>query len=234
MHRLAIFVEGYTELIFIEKLLEEIAGGKNIIIEKRVIRGGSAVPRTLRLISAIKEDTGQKFYIQIFDCGGDEQVKTRILEEHEGLTNKGYIKLIGIRDVRPQFTQNDIPRLEKGLRYQIKTKFAPVSFILSVLEIEAWFLSEHTHFPKIDPSITASSIKAQLGFDPVNDDMSQRLSPSTDIHDCYQIGGKSYKKRKTTRTVKNLDYAHVYLGLRPKIPYLDRLLTDIDDFLDLP
>jgi hypothetical protein len=233
MHRLAIFVEGYTELVFVDKLLNEVAGSKNIIIEKRKIRGGSTVQRTMRQICATKQETDQKFYIQIFDCGGDDLVKNRILEEHENLTKKGYVKLIGLRDVRPQFSHAEIPRLEQGLRYKIKTNLAPVSFILSVLEIENWFLSEHTHFHLIEPSITVDAIKAQLGFDPENDDMSQRLTPADDMNDCYQIGGEEYRKDNSSRTAKKLDYAQVYFNLRGKIPYLDRLLSDIDEFLDL-
>ncbi|OWK45365.1 hypothetical protein FRUB_01696 [Fimbriiglobus ruber] len=49
----------------------------------------------------------------IVDCGGDHQVKSRILEEHENLTKTSYQKIVGIRDVRPDFTSADIPRLEK-------------------------------------------------------------------------------------------------------------------------
>lgn len=43
------------------------------------------------------------------------------------------------------------------------------------MEIEAWFLAETAHFPKIDPSITVEEIKKTLLFDPENDDMSLRL-----------------------------------------------------------
>ena len=46
MNRLAVFVEGYTEVVFVQKLIEEIAGKNNVLIEHRAIRGGSAARRT--------------------------------------------------------------------------------------------------------------------------------------------------------------------------------------------
>jgi hypothetical protein len=38
MSKLAVFVEGYTEVVFVDKLIEEIAGESNIRIEHREIR----------------------------------------------------------------------------------------------------------------------------------------------------------------------------------------------------
>ena len=40
MNKLAVFVEGHAEVAFMEKLIEEIAGEKNVLIEQREIRGG--------------------------------------------------------------------------------------------------------------------------------------------------------------------------------------------------
>src|SRR5437763_589689 len=103
MNKLAVFVEGYTEVFFIEKLIEEIAGANQVLIEHREIRGGGVARRTLGLVRAARPDTGQKFFVLIVDCGGDRLVKTRILEEHENLTKAGYSAIIGLRDVRPDF-----------------------------------------------------------------------------------------------------------------------------------
>jgi len=156
------------------------------------------------------------------DCG---------LEEHRKLTNAGYSKIIALRDVRPDFTHADIPRLETGLRTYIKSSLIPVEFILAILEIEAWFLAESTHFPRIDPAITVATIIATLGFDPEHDDMSARPTPADDLNRCYAIGGKTYQKHMAKDTVEALDYALVYLDLPPRIPYLGRLIGSISSFL---
>ena len=47
MNRLAVFVEGYTEAVFVEKLIEEIAGQNKVLIEHRKIRGGRTTPRRM-------------------------------------------------------------------------------------------------------------------------------------------------------------------------------------------
>ena len=124
----------------------------------------------------------------------------------------------------------EIPKLELGLRTRVKTKLIPVEFILSIMEIEAWFLAEVTHFPKIDPGITVAGIRAQLGFDPEIDNMEDRDQPNVDLNHCYQIGGKSYLKCNAKTTVNSLDYALIYMGLRHKFAYLGKLITNIDNF----
>ncbi len=230
MNKLAVFVEGFTEILFVEKLIEELAGQNKVLIEQIRIRGGSNAPRTTRTIRAAKPNTGQRYYVLLFDCGGDETVKTRILEEHENLTQSGYSRIIGIRDVRPNFTYADIPKLERGLPTYIRTSLIPVTFILSVMEIEAWFLAEATHYPKIDPTISTAAIKTQLGFDPETDDMERRTHPTDDLNRCYALGGKSYQKGTRT-TVDALDYALVYMHLTDKFSYLKQLISLIDTFL---
>ncbi len=231
MDRLAVFVEGYTEVVFVKKLFEEVAGKNNVLVEHWKIRGGSRTRRTMRLVEALKASTGQKYYVLIVDCGGDETVKTRIREEHENLTKKGYSRIIGIRDVAPTFTHADIPKLAASLPKYIKTSLIPVEFILAIMEIEAWFLAEATHYQRIDPAITVAAIKARLGFDPENDDMEQRLAPAEDLNKCYQIGGRTYLKHRAQDTVDALDYALIYVRFPAKFDYLGRLLRSIEAFL---
>ena len=232
MNKLAVFVEGYTEAVFVEELIEQIAGRNRVLIEQRKIYGGSKSRRRMRLVKAAKSETGEKYYALIFDCGGDKEVKTRILEEHNNLTNNGYLKIIGIRDVRPDFTYAEIPKLETNLPKDVKTSLIPVQFILAIMEIEAWFLAEVTHFPAIDPSITVQAIKATLGFDPANEDMQQRTFPSDDLNNCYAIGGKSYLKHNAKDTVDALDFILIYMELCNKFSYLKKLIVSIDAFLN--
>ena len=231
MNKLAVFVEGYTEVVFVERLIEEIAGAAKVLIESRKIRGGGSARRTFAQVRAAKPHTGQKYFVMIVDCGGDSLVKERILEEHKNLTKCGYQKIIGLRDVRPDFTHADIPKLETGLRTFIKTSLIPVEFILAILEIEAWFLAEVSHFPKIDPAITVAEIKAKLGFDPEIDDMELRLEPAVDLNNCYAIGSKTYQKHRAQKTIDSLDFALIYCDLSKKFRYLDRLIASIHEFL---
>ncbi|MDN7411448.1 hypothetical protein QZM42_23235 [Burkholderia vietnamiensis] len=231
---MAIFVEGYTELLFIDKLIHEIAAKKQLAVQHRKIRGGGRNGKVAKRYIELQvpaEMDGISHYVLIVDCGGEDLVAQRVREEHASLTDKGYEKIIGIRDVFPNFTQADVPALRRAMQYAIKTKLAPVQFVLSVMEIEAWFLSEHFHFPQIDPTITVDAIQGALGFNPMTDNMSDRSAPADDMIAAYQLGGKVYTKGSAEGTINALDYDHVYIGLRDRIPDLNDLLTSIDTFL---
>lgn len=65
---------------------------------------------------------------------------------------KGYGGIIGIRDVYPAVLRADIQKLREGLKYRVKTNPIEVLFVLAVMEVEAWFLSEHSHFGRLDAS----------------------------------------------------------------------------------
>jgi hypothetical protein len=214
-------------------MVQEVAGQKNLAIEHRRVIGGGRDGKTLKKNYILKQPATLdeiSHYILIINCGGDVLVPQRIHEEQESLSKKGYEKIVGIRDVYPN-TKQDIPTLRRRMKYGIKTSLVPVQFILSVMEIEAWFLSEHNHFPLVDPLITVDAIRDALGFDPEKDDMADRLAPATDMEKAYQIGGKIYKKGCPDGTIDKLDYAYLYLGLRERIPELGEFLQSVDSFL---
>lgn len=232
MKKLAIFVEGYTEVLFLERFLPAICGVHKIVIEHKEIKGGgkkSKTPRRYSTVKVTKPITNEQYYVLIVDCGGDKLVAQNIKDEHLNLTTDGYSKIIGIRDVRPDFTHADIPKLEINLRKYIKTKLIPVEFVLSVMEFEAWFLAEFTHFEKIDASLKIDLIKNNLGFDPSKDDMQARLEPQKDLSNCYSLASKSYVKSDES-TADALDYDHLYLEVQSKIPHLKKLIGCIDMF----
>ena len=234
MKSLAIFVEGATELSFIHNLVLQI-GGTRLTVEASGVSGGSHAPRIIeRRFKPAPDHSGTTHYVLILDCGGEETVKTRIIAEHKNLTEKGFTEIIGIRDVRPTFTRDELPIMESALDSFIDKSLIPVTFVLSVMEIEAWFLTEWHHFEKIDPAITLPAIRSSLNFDPAADDMSLRESPADDLDNCYRIAGKQYKKKKhQSLTLTSLDMEHIYLELGNRIPYLSRLLTSIDRFLSI-
>lgn len=233
MKKLAVFVEGQTEQIFIEKLLVEAAGKSHIAIEKRRALGGQSAKRRLRLIEASTPDSRHKYLAQIVDCGSDNRVKSDILERYEGLVAQGFKTIIGVRDVFPDATYADIPLLRSGLHRYLKTNPIEVIFVLGVMEIEAWFIAEHTHLQRLHPSLTPSLIKSRLGFDPSTDDIQLRPHPTEDLDNIYHLAGLKYAKDKNRvqRTVSVLDYERIYLELPSKLPDLKTLVDTITKFL---
>lgn len=231
MKRLAFFVEGYSELLFIEKLIWKIADSKNVTIDRGSIKGGKTIPRLFEIFTATNVTSGDEYYVLIVNCQGDRQVKSRMIEEHKRFTDQGYEKIIGLRDVRPDFQHSDIPRLKTHMQQDFDPSLAPAEVILSTMEIESLFLGEATHFEKIDPAITASSINARLGFDPVSDDMELRPEPAVDLTNCYAIAGKTYNKYLVQDTINVLDFDHIHLVQPARFQSLARLVSNIDNFL---
>lgn len=231
MKKMAIFVEGETELCFIEKLIREIANGKNLQIVLVKASGGARSTRMYKVIADSGSGSDKNFYIRIINSGTDNRVGSDIRDNYEALMNASFSVIIGIRDVYPLLL-SDLPNLRTGLRYRLRTKPISVDFVLGVMEIEAWFLAEHTHFSRIHPKLSASRVATIYGFDPSVDDMQLRTHPALDLHNAYSLEGLSYQKKgsQIQRTVGALDYAEMYLEHRSKFPDFAVFMKVIDQF----
>lgn len=230
MNRLAIFTEGETEQLFVEWLVREMISAPHLHIELRAARGGRSTRRRTRIVEAVADNPELKYYVLIVDCGGDGAVKSRILEEYQNLARYGYKALIGLRDAPKQ--RADIPRLQQGLPEGVPMAPVPVVFVLAIMEIEAWFLAEHTHFPRIHERLTSALIHAELGFDPSADDMRLRDRPAHDLNAAYQLVGERYQKgRAAQRTVYFLDCERIAFEMTAADPEIQRLIDNIEGFL---
>jgi hypothetical protein len=222
MRKIAIFVEGKTERVFVEKLIRLMIDEKKLKIAVFETSGGDKTPRRIRLIYQTPDDEGHEFYVQLMESRNDERVASDVRDRYESLVAAGFSAIVGIRDVYPDYTAAEIPLLRRALRFRIKTVPVDPVFVLGVMEVEAWFLSEHNHFPKIHANITCPRIAATFGFDPSSDDMQARACPRDDLHNIYQLEGFAYRKtgNQIQRTVDYLDYEYIYYEM-------------IDDFEDL-
>jgi hypothetical protein len=232
MKKMAIFVEGQTEGIFVSRLVKELAGRKNFLI-KEVKAEGTGVRRSNHIISMLNKKTNVlDYYFLIFDCGQDERVQSDIREVYPRLISHEFTSIVGIRDVYPT-KRADLPRLSLLKKYGLKTNPVDPSIILAIMEVEAWFIAEHTHFIRIDSTLTAESIFAALGFNPATEDAQLRDHPAADLNAIYRLAGHTYGKKRweVERTVNCLDYDLLYMHLAATQPSLGELVTEIDQFL---
>jgi hypothetical protein len=237
MRKIAFFVEGAAEVLFIERLISEVANSKEVYITKKKIRGGGKsglTPKRYTEYEGVRELSGESFYVLIYDCGGDKLVATRIREEHESLTEAGYEQIVGVRDVRPDFEKAEVPKLEHFMHSVVNKELAPVIFVLSTMEVEAWFLAEYNHYEKIHPELNPQLIMDSLGFDPRNFVVSDRVNPALDLEQSYMLKGVIYDKYLVKNTVDKLDFAFVYEELVQSISELSTLATTVDAFLTKP
>ena len=141
MKKIAFFVEGLTEQTFVSKLLTELFGTKNICITNCKIIGGSKSKQRILVINSESKTCSTKYFVMIYDCSGDGAIKSNILERRESLVSSGFTKIFGLRDIYPEFSKAEIPKLKKYLYFRVPQKDISISFILSIMEIESWFIA---------------------------------------------------------------------------------------------
>ena len=233
MRRIAFFVEGQTEQIFINRLIKEVFGNKQINVIQKQFRGGANIPKQ-EIVRNSSFSRNPKYEVLIFDCGSDNSVKSEILDNISNLRQRGYEMIIGVRDLYP-IPIDDLEKLEKGLRFlpnKLRVNAPYFDIVIAIHEIEAWFMAETNHFKKIDKRLTGRFIKDRLGFDPYAINSESRVHPAKDLDNIYRLVGKSYTKKynATVRVVNKLDFNRLRHQVRYDVGSLNRLLSVIDNF----
>lgn len=234
---MCIYVEGQTELYFVEKIVTEIANKNSVSIQLMNLKGGgkrSNIPETITILkSDIKSST--EYYVQIVNCQNDNRVQSKINETYKDMQNKDFLKVLGLRDLYP-FGLEKLNTIKKLSLINDPNLTITVKTIIAVFEIETWFLSEYNFFTKIDPKLTLSFIKG-LGFDLENDllDSDLKYHHSADVlHKIYQSVRRSYDKKadKSMKIIESIDYNILYCISRDKLKALDEFISEIDDFFN--
>jgi hypothetical protein len=228
MKKIAVFVEGQTEQIFVDKLIREIFDKRKITIKQTKIEGKQII---IIKNEVITQNT--VYYFQIYDChGGGENstVISDIKEQLSSLLGAGFCNIIGIRDVYP--SKLDAVSL-KGKLLKIISNANPVSIILANREIEAWFIAEDRHYEKISPLLTMGIVNTEVGIDIQKDSTETIPRPSAILHNIYHKANFAYHKSKNQveRTVRAIDYENLYLNVRNRNSSLAELLTCLDDII---
>ena len=231
MKKLAIFVEGKTEQIFIETLLQEIADKNRLAIEIISINANQSGKDT-SLIEKPVITSETKFYVLIYNSSGDKRVVSDIKKQYTKLILSGYERIIGLRDVYPTRI-SEKSKLQSDLNSFLPKGKIPINIVLAVMEVESWFLAEYNHFLKIDPCLTPQKIQAMFGFNPQTDDMEQRPHPTDDMEKIYNYVHKGYNKseKQLNRLASNLDYEFLYMHLANSVPSLGEFMGYIDKFM---
>lgn len=234
MRKLAIFVEGQTEQIFVREFLKSFASQHSISIEEAVI-GGKKKIRTVTLIKHEPPNPETEFYILIYDSGQDNSVNSDMRDQRSSLTQNGYEKIIGLRDLYPK-NISEKAILERSFQYTLRNQTGiPIHLIFAVMEFEAWFLAEWKHFQKIDKCLTPNYIKQEFGFNPEIDNIENRPHPAEDLDLIYQRVGRCYDKTKAQveEIVSYLDFDFIRLDVVNRVDQLNLFIEEIITFFEL-
>lgn len=234
MKRIAIFVEGLTEQILVRRMLEAVLKRKNIAIQSVKITGGHNIRMSFTVMQAAQVNRNTDYYVLIYDCGGETNVKGYMMMQRESLVERGYTCILGLRDVYPNFTREEIPKLRNGLNFRVPQKGALTRIHLAVMETEAWFLGEYTHFRKVSSKLSPEFIQKHLGFNPKTENMEERESPAHDLKNIYRLVDQDYtKKRSRINTiVGKLDFKYFTGTLASKMHSLGDFVVQLEKFFE--
>lgn len=200
--KIAFFVEGLTETIYIRYLLLNIFNNSDIEIDiYRSFNTQKSSPAY-----GIKNEVAKLKFL-VLDVEGDSNVLSGIKEREKNLFVQGYMKVFGLRDMYSNeydslsssggVDQTAILKIQSGIQEEINKMSNPslISFHFAVMEIEAWFLAMIAVLSRIDSQITVEFIKNKLGYDllSINPELYFR-KPSVDLGKIYLLVGKSYDK----------------------------------------
>jgi hypothetical protein len=219
MKKVAFFVEGQTEAVFIYNLLLNWFSCPHLKItwQRRV---------SWRTEELEAFDGGDAIYhFLILDCGGDEGVKSAILDRMPDLLGAGYSEIIGVRDLYP-LELNELQRLKEGLAADLPNA-PPIEFIVVCREIETWFIRERKHFLKLSDKLTTQAILDATGFHLENGDPLDIPHPAAFLHTVFQICGRKYRKREheIRAIVESLDYGDFCMALPSKSHDIAQLMN---------
>ena len=232
MKKLAIFVEGLTEQILVRKMLQGVLDRNRVAIQTVKITGGHNVRMSFTVMRAAHVDNRTEYYVLVYDCGGETNVKSYLMARREKLVSNGYSMVLGLRDVYPNFERAEVPKLLKGLNYRLPQKRASTRIFLAVMETEAWFLGEYRHLKKVSAILTPKYIEQRMGFNPQTENMEEREHPSQDLKLIYQMVGHDYTKKRDrlNAVVNRLDFHHFTHGLSEKMDSLGLFIEGLEQF----
>ncbi|MBF0465511.1 MAG: DUF4276 family protein [Nitrospirae bacterium] len=217
MKKIAFFVEGQTEAIFLENFLLAYMGYHNLELERCKYIGQYLTKVTML------ENPNAIYEVLIYDVSGDSSVASKIKERAESMIKvNGYDYIIGLHDLyHIKINEEKIKKEEKkkvigAFRKLFKNKdyYERIILVLAIMEIEAWFLMDSKMFCKIESLLTHNFIKKELGYDLINDNPESYPHPTKIIDKIYHLCGKSYDKHKddSYKIAYNLDYTDLCLN----------------------
>jgi hypothetical protein len=226
VRKVAIFVEGLTEVELTVRLVEHLCHSHHYTVEVQRQYGGNLLP--VRATPAAPNQA-PTIHVTIVNCCSDGQVVTQIKERYAGLQAAGYTSVLGLQDLYPDFSATDVPKLQQGFARVVPQGTIPRALHFAELETEAWFIDEHTHYSRIAPALTVEVIVA-AGFDIVRSVGHSWPHPADTLHRIYKLGNRAYKKRGKTicRTVDAMSLPEMLGDGRQRSPSFHRFIASLE------
>lgn len=228
MTKIAIFVEGPTELKFAKKLIWQRYGHLTPKVSEIVCRGKD------RYISPPEPQasSGLHWFILLIEVPNRDTVVSYIMDNATNMVSRrNFNLLLGLRDLLPD-KRSDKIRVINATNATLKRSPVcdKIRVVLAVMETEAWFLCDWHMFQKIDTRLTTAFIQGHLGLDLVNDDPEVAYDhPARILDDIVRLVKRRYRKHRLEidTVVRNLDVGYL-CSSTSKIASFFRFITELD------
>ena len=93
----------------------------------------------------------------------DGRVLSDVRDQYQTLVDQEFREIIAVRDVYPE-PVGDIPTIRADFAALVPVGPVIPLLVLAIMEIEAWFIGEYTHFSRMDPTLTIPAVTAAFGY----------------------------------------------------------------------
>ena len=202
MRKIAIFVEGQTELITIREFI--LRKYCSIVSFECFDLFGKG---TLKPAEYNYKSPDADVYYRIINIGNDQKVLSAILERESSLFKQGFEKIIGVRDMYSKEYRDFADKIDIDLNNKIinftnkkiekSVNHEKIFLCFSIMEIEAWFLALYRVLTNINENLTAPKINEHLKFDlTVIDPETHFFHPAAILNNIYNLEDLQYDKHK--------------------------------------
>jgi hypothetical protein len=200
--KVAIFVEGYSEAIFVrEYLLRKY--DYLINIECYTLLNDNDLKQAP--FNYVCNDCN--LFASIINIGNDKAVLYRIKQREKRMFESGFDKIIGLRDMYSQEYRNDTAIIDINVNNlfieshnnEISKMSAPakIHFCFAIMELESWFLGMPHLLLNIHNNLTIENIEEKLGYNLEDIDPENTFfHPAKNLNEIYKLGNLSYTKRQ--------------------------------------
>ena len=207
MRKTTIFVEGWTEQVWVREYLLKWHGYEEAWVECFALfneRGMYSVPYNHQPINPL-------YYYHIVNVGGDTRVNNALVKEMPRLRNEGFHRIVGLRDMLSDVYRDlvnshkvDDEVVERIRREQWEVlkmffgdKTSDIHLCYAIMEIESWVLGLSEFFELIDEGLTLDFIKTELNLDLKNTDPETTIfNPASTLSKVFNLAGKPYGKKQ--------------------------------------
>lgn len=170
MNKVALFVEGQSEQIFIRHLLLRTMDCSKVSFTCLRLYAGKTIPARFDYPNPHAEMS-----FLIVNVGQDEKVLSEIKEREAHLIKQGFDRIIGLRDM---YSEKYLKRSRTGIDNSVTTAFidgwnstiqkmsnpSKIKIHIAIMELEAWFLGMYDIFGRMNSILSVDYIEKELGF----------------------------------------------------------------------